>query len=45
VVISARQFANRLVVRAETRFGVASIYPHVVSERTGLLPAESEDFK
>jgi HK97 family phage major capsid protein len=30
--------ANQLVVRAETRFGVACIYPHAVCKLTGLFP-------
>lgn len=30
--------ANQLVVRAETRFGVACLYPHMVSKLTGLFP-------
>ena len=30
--------ANQLVVRAETRFGVACLYPHMVCKLTGLFP-------
>lgn len=30
--------ANQLVVRAETRFGVACVYPHAVCKVTGLFP-------
>jgi HK97 family phage major capsid protein len=30
--------ANQLVVRAETRFGVACVYPHMVCKVTGLFP-------